>query len=91
MTSLVVAISVLWGLGNGFGFGIHVLMLQLVLYVVYPVAFFMGVSRHETPRIPELFTTKPGENEVIAYLDLETIIKSDNLLSGRALAITIAL
>ena len=66
-------------------------MLQLASYVFCPVAFFMGASRREILRIPELLTMKLAENEVIAYLDLETIIRSDNLLLDRAFAITIAL
>ena len=47
----------------------------------------MGASRREILRIPELLTMKLAENEVIAYLDLETITKSDNPLSERAFAI----
>ena len=87
VVSLVAAINGLltW---IGKGFGIHALTIQLVLrYVFYPVTFFMGVPRHEILRVSELLATKLVENEFVAYLDLETITKSDNPLSERAFAI----
>jgi CNT family concentrative nucleoside transporter len=69
----------------GRGFGIHHLTLQLVLgYVGYPLTFFLGVPRHEILRVSQLLATKLVANEFAAYLDLQTITKSDSPLSPRA-------
>jgi len=62
----------------GRGFGIHQLTLELVLgYVFYPVTFFMGVPRPEILRVSRLLATKFYANEFVAYLELQSIQKSD--------------
>lgn len=72
----------------GKGFGIHHLTLQLILrYVFYPVTFFLSVPRPEILRVSELIATKLVANEFVAYLDLQTIMKSDNPLTERAFTI----
>ncbi|KLO15888.1 H+/nucleoside cotransporter [Schizopora paradoxa] len=85
--SLVAAINGLltW---IGRGFGIHQLTLQLILgYIMYPIAFFMGVPRGEILRVSQLLATKLVANEFAAYLDLQAITKSDSPLSPRAFTI----
>jgi len=72
----------------GRGFGIHQLTLQLILgYIMYPIAFFMGVPRGEILRVSQLLATKLVANEFAAYLDLQAITKSESPLSPRAFTI----
>lgn len=85
--SLVAAINGLltW---IGHGFGINQLTLQLILgYIMYPIAFFMGVPRAEILRVSQLLATKLIANEFAAYLDLQATTKSENPLSPRAFTI----
>ena len=87
VVSLVATINgLLTWIGRGFGF--HALTLQLILrYVFYPITFFMGVPRNEILRVAELLATKLVANEFVAYLNLQTIMGSDNPLSERAFTI----
>lgn len=72
----------------GRGFGIHHLTLQLVLrYVFYPLTFLLGVPRPEILRVSELLATKLVENEFAAYLDLQALMASNDLLSTRGFTI----
>ncbi len=49
--------------------GINQLTLQLILgYIMYPIAFFMGVPRAEILRVSQLLATKLVANEFAAYL-----------------------
>ncbi|KAL5507127.1 hypothetical protein ACEPAH_6583 [Sanghuangporus vaninii] len=82
--SLVAAINGLlsW---VGKGFGINNLTLQLIVgYIFYPLTFFLGVPRGEIIRVSRLLATKLIANEFAAYLELQTIMNSDNPLSERA-------
>ena len=73
----------------GKGFSIPNLTLQLILgYVFYPITFFLGVPRNEILRVARLLASKLVTNEFVAYLELQTIMKSDNPLSPRAYTIT---
>ncbi|KAF8659230.1 hypothetical protein AX16_001890 [Volvariella volvacea WC 439] len=72
----------------GRGFGITELTLQLVIgYIFYPITFFLGVPRSEILRVSRLFATKLVANEFAAYLELQSIMNSDNPLSFRAFTI----
>jgi concentrative nucleoside transporter, CNT family len=69
----------------GRGFGIGALTLQLIIgYIFYPITFLIGVPRPEILRVSRLLATKLVANEFAAYLELNTIMKSDNPLSLRA-------
>lgn len=73
----------------GKGFGIHHLTIELILgYIFYPAAFFLGVPRGEILRVSQLLGLKLVANEFSAYLQLSTIMASDNPLSYRAWVIT---
>lgn len=72
----------------GRGFGIHHLTLELVIgYIFYPVTFLLGCPRAEILRVSQLFATKLVANEFAAYLNLQSIVHSDNPLSPRAYTI----
>ncbi|KAI5889752.1 uncharacterized protein SCHCODRAFT_02635519 [Schizophyllum commune H4-8] len=76
-------------IGRGFGLhDAHALTLQLVIgYIFYPITFFMGVPRNEILTVARLLATKLVENEFSAYMELQTIMGSDNPLSARAYTI----
>jgi CNT family concentrative nucleoside transporter len=72
----------------GLGFGIQNLTIQLVVgYILYPLAFFMGVPRAEIYHVSQLLATKLVANEFVAYLDLQAIRTGPNPLTHRAEAI----
>ena len=56
----------------------------MIGYIFYPLTFFVGVPHHEILVVSKLFATKLVANEFAAYLDLQTIMKSNNPLSLRA-------
>ncbi|KAL1696183.1 Na+ dependent nucleoside transporter C-terminus-domain-containing protein [Schizophyllum commune] len=76
-------------IGRGFGLhDAHALTLQLVIgYIFYPITFFMGVPRNEILTVARLLATKLVENEFSAYMQLQTIMGSDNPLSARGYTI----
>ncbi|KAI4294221.1 Na+ dependent nucleoside transporter C-terminus-domain-containing protein [Schizophyllum commune] len=76
-------------IGRGFGLhDAHALTLQLVIgYIFYPITFFMGVPRNEILTVARLLATKLVENEFSAYMELQTIMGSDNPLSARGYTI----
>ncbi|KAL1756381.1 Na+ dependent nucleoside transporter C-terminus-domain-containing protein [Schizophyllum commune] len=76
-------------IGRGFGLhDAHALTLQLVIgYIFYPITFFMGVPRSEILTVARLLATKLVENEFSAYMQLQTIMGSDNPLSARGYTI----
>ena len=76
-------------IGRGFGLhDAHALTLQLGIgYIFYPITFFMGVPRNEILTVARLLATKLVENEFSAYMQLQTIMGSDNPLSARGYTI----
>ncbi|TEB37527.1 hypothetical protein FA13DRAFT_1726638 [Coprinellus micaceus] len=72
----------------GKGFGIAELTLQLIIgYIFYPLTFLIGVPRKEILPVARLLATKLVANEFVAYLDLQSLMASENPLSHRAYTI----
>jgi len=73
----------------GLGIGLNQLTLQLILgYVFYPLAFLIGVPRAELLPVARLLATKFVANELVAYTELQALMKTDAALSARAYTIT---
>ncbi|KIK54383.1 hypothetical protein GYMLUDRAFT_48748 [Collybiopsis luxurians FD-317 M1] len=73
----------------GIGFSIHQLTLQLIFgYVFYPLAFLIGIPRDELLPVARLLATKFVANELLAYTELQALMKTDAALSPRAYTIT---
>jgi len=73
----------------GLGFGIHQLTLQLIFgYIFYPLAFLIGIPRTELLPVARLLATKLVANELVAYTELQALMKTDAALSARAYTIT---
>lgn len=73
----------------GLGIGLNQLTLQLILgYVFYPLAFLIGIPRAELLPVARLLATKFVANELVAYTELQTLMKTDAALSARAYTIT---
>ncbi|TFK25514.1 H+/nucleoside cotransporter [Coprinopsis marcescibilis] len=81
-TNVLTVISLV-GMVNGLltwigrGFGITALTLELILgYIFYPLAFLIGVPKHEILVVSRLMGTKLVANEFAAYLDLQKIMNA---------------
>ncbi|KAF9076690.1 Na+ dependent nucleoside transporter C-terminus-domain-containing protein [Rhodocollybia butyracea] len=73
----------------GLGFGVHQLTLQLIFgYIFYPFAFLIGIPHHELLPVARLLATKFVANELVAYTELQALMKTDGALSPRAYTIT---
>ncbi|KAF5390477.1 hypothetical protein D9757_005265 [Collybiopsis confluens] len=73
----------------GIGFGIHQLTLQLIFsYILYPLAFLIGIPRNELLPVSRLLATKLVANELLAYQELQALMQTDAALSARAYTIT---
>ncbi|KAF5390483.1 hypothetical protein D9757_005263 [Collybiopsis confluens] len=63
----------------------------MLFYILYPLAFLIGIPRNELLPVSRLLATKLVANELLAYQELQALMQTDAALSARAYTITTSL